>query len=135
MSETIDKPLFVNGDFVPSWDIKKIVENQWSNREKGLIKANYKKMDDNALSELIGRPKPATTMKRCSMELYRVKKVGKKSWKHWNEKDLTTLDEEWKNKTDEELAKQFKRSTHSVKLKRIELGLLRGEWNGRKRKK
>ncbi len=135
MSKVQNKPVFVNGDFVPPWEkFKAIRDDLWSNKEIGLLKSNWKKMNDNELSELIGRPQPATTMKRCKLGLYRMDKIERNSMKHWMEKDVEILENNWEKMSDKELAKIFKRSAHSVKLKRIELGLLRGEWNGRKRK-
>ena len=97
LTEANGKPVFVNGDFVPNWEkFKAIRDNIWSNKELGLIKANWKKMDDTELSVLIGRPKSATTLRRCKLKLYRTRKVNKNSMKHWTELEIKTLKIEWK---------------------------------------
>lgn len=133
LTEANGKPVFVNGDFVPNWEkFKAIRDNIWSNKELGLIKANWKKMDDTELSVLIGRPKSATTLRRCKLKLYRTRKVNKNSMKHWTELEIKTLKIEWKKKSDKELADKLRRSAKSIKLKRLELGLYRSEKrNGR----
>ncbi|OPY23623.1 MAG: hypothetical protein A4E26_00737 [Methanobacterium sp. PtaU1.Bin097] len=132
MSES--KPLFIDGEFIPQWDkFQKLRDNRWTNIEIGKIKANWRNMDDDELSQLTGHPEPATTVKRCELGLYRIKKIGRRSMKRWGDKELRDLEFYWEKMNDKELARLLKRSPHSIKLKRIELGLLRGEWNGRKR--
>lgn len=126
----------MNGKFIPSWDkFTKIRDNNWTDKQISDLKYNWRNKNDKELSQITGHPQPATTIKRCQLELYRTKKAGKRSMKHWSDKEIKQLKFYYEKMNDKELAKLLKRSPHAIKLKRIDLGLTRGEWNGRKRTK
>lgn len=93
---------------------------KWTEKDSEYIRENYKEKTDKELADELGKSRQSVCERRLRMGLNK-RKGGEK--RKWTEKEKQYVRENYKEKTDKELAEEINRTINSICQQRLKMGL------------